>query len=256
MTKLLGSLFTLTALFSGSLALADETYLCTHKQDARVIEVIYPVEHQKLPCEVHYTKNGVAQKLWESGHTPGFCSAKAEDFVAQQIEWGWNCGDLASEQLVSELQSSSQSQTAAITVEAVETIETEAAEPSATDPTALTPEQVDAYHLQARFSQALATASTFQTMVSMHWQMQGEYPKNLAELGYSGDQMQDSSAFADLKVTDGQIRLKGNEALGTGTAILLTPKITLAGNSMEWACSTNVELIDQEICALDNSASF
>lgn len=247
MKKLLAFLGTFTALLVGSLAFADESYLCTHKQDSRAISVVYPVEHQKLPCEVHYSKNGDNQVLWRSSHTVGFCSAKAEEFVAQQVAWGWNCGEMASEQVTPKLDNTSPSETSPDTV---------VTNSIATDPTALTPEQVDAYHLQARFSQALATANNIRMLVSEHWLMNAEYPKNLADLGYSAEQMRDSSAFAELKVVDGQIRLKGNEALGKRTAILLTPKVTLAGNSMEWICTTNTVLIDQKMCQLDDSATF
>ncbi|MBB3062632.1 hypothetical protein [Microbulbifer rhizosphaerae] len=63
---------------------------CTHGGDVRTIEVVYP-QGAELPCEVHYTKDGETQTLWSASNQAGFCESKAEEFIASQQSWGWQC---------------------------------------------------------------------------------------------------------------------------------------------------------------------
>ena len=64
---------------------------CTNGSDVRKIEVVYPQEGAELPCEVLYTKNGETRTLWTAGNQAGFCEGKAEEFIAKQRGWGWQC---------------------------------------------------------------------------------------------------------------------------------------------------------------------
>ena len=90
MKTFLSALFTLA--FS-QLALADTTYVCTHGDSERVIEVVYLSSSGTAPCEVRYTKNGVTEVLWSAQAEEGYCDVKGEAFVEKQRGWGWDCGE-------------------------------------------------------------------------------------------------------------------------------------------------------------------
>ena len=74
-----------------SYAIADETYLCTHGQQERVITVVYQDQEKKFPCEVRYQKEGITETLWTAENEVGFCEEKAQGLVEKQREWGWLC---------------------------------------------------------------------------------------------------------------------------------------------------------------------
>ena len=76
-----------------SLAIADETYVCTYGQEERVITVVYQDQEAKVPCEVRYEKDGTTTTLWTAENEAGYCEEKAQDFVQKQREWGWICID-------------------------------------------------------------------------------------------------------------------------------------------------------------------
>ncbi|MGL6159342.1 hypothetical protein [Microbulbifer sp.] len=69
---------------------------CTHGDDVRTIEVVYP-QGAELPCEVHYTKDGETRTLWSASNQAGFCESKAEEFISKQQNWGWQCDSAADE---------------------------------------------------------------------------------------------------------------------------------------------------------------
>lgn len=75
-------------------ALANDNikYTCTNNEAERVIEVVYTTPDQAVPCEIHYTKDGQTQTLWTFSNEAGACEIKAEEFVAKQSGWGWQCG--------------------------------------------------------------------------------------------------------------------------------------------------------------------
>ena len=64
--------------------------ICSHGAETRVIDVVYSSDGQ-LPCEVQYTKSTGTQVLWSATNMVGYCEQKAEEFVAKQVEWGWDC---------------------------------------------------------------------------------------------------------------------------------------------------------------------
>ncbi|MDH5433842.1 MAG: hypothetical protein OEY19_07840 [Gammaproteobacteria bacterium] len=74
-------------------AMASQT-ICTHGDQERKIEIVYP-SGGNVPCEVHYTKAGSSQVLWEAKNTEGYCEEKAAEFVAKQENWGWSCSAVA-----------------------------------------------------------------------------------------------------------------------------------------------------------------
>ena len=75
------------------LAVADESYVCTYGEKERVIAVVYQDQEMKLPCEVHYTKDGITETLWSAENQPGYCEEKARELVQKQRDWGWLCID-------------------------------------------------------------------------------------------------------------------------------------------------------------------
>lgn len=79
------------ALISPScLAAENIRYLCQNDDQQRVIEVIYSSENA-VPCEVHYQRSGLDDVLWQADNEIGYCEQKAENFVAKQQAWGWQC---------------------------------------------------------------------------------------------------------------------------------------------------------------------
>jgi hypothetical protein len=71
-------------------AAQDYGYRCMNGTRERVIAVEYP-ENTPLPCQVTYTKQESFQVLWSAENSQGYCEARAEDFVEQQRDWGWQC---------------------------------------------------------------------------------------------------------------------------------------------------------------------
>ncbi len=70
--------------------------VCSHGDQTRVIEVVYP-QGGLVPCDVVYTKDNGASVLWSAQNESGFCEQKAEAFVQKQRGWGWNCETSMSE---------------------------------------------------------------------------------------------------------------------------------------------------------------
>lgn len=72
-----------------------QKYQCSHGELERRVEILYETG-VTVPCEVHYYKDteapGETQVLWRALNESGYCESKAQEFVAQLQEWGWNCG--------------------------------------------------------------------------------------------------------------------------------------------------------------------
>ena len=83
----IGMLFTVC--FS-QVALANTTYVCTHGDMERRIEVVQ-LGAAAVPCEVRYTKNGNTEVVWNAQAEEGYCEARAAEFVEKQRGWGWEC---------------------------------------------------------------------------------------------------------------------------------------------------------------------
>ena len=71
-------------------AVENQRTTCHHGDQTRVIELVYPTG-QMLPCEVHYTKNGTTEVLWNAQNETRYCESKAAEFIEKQRGWGWNC---------------------------------------------------------------------------------------------------------------------------------------------------------------------
>lgn len=76
-------------------ARTEHTYYCSLDGKTRRIEVNYPQHSLPLPCEVNYYKDdeapGQTQTLWHANVQMGFCEVKADRFVGQLQDWGWEC---------------------------------------------------------------------------------------------------------------------------------------------------------------------
>lgn len=77
--------------------------VCSHGDQTRVIEVVYP-QGGLVPCDVVYTKDNGASVLWSAQNESGFCEQKAEAFVQKQRGWGWNCETSMSEISAADIQ--------------------------------------------------------------------------------------------------------------------------------------------------------
>lgn len=69
-------------------------YLCSLEDSKRLIQIVYLVPGQEVPCEVHYHKDGEQKLLWRAVNQAGFCERKADDLADQQQEWGFSCQTL------------------------------------------------------------------------------------------------------------------------------------------------------------------
>lgn len=67
--------------------------VCTSGDSQRVIEVVYNNPEQSLPCEVRYQKDGAEETLWRAQNEEGFCEQQAQEFAADQEQWGWECDE-------------------------------------------------------------------------------------------------------------------------------------------------------------------
>lgn len=76
-------------------AAENQTIHCQLGEAVRVIEVVYP-QDAALPCEVHYTKDGQRNVLWQASNEAGYCEQQAADFAEKQRGWGWQCVATAS----------------------------------------------------------------------------------------------------------------------------------------------------------------
>ena len=68
-------------------------FVCTSGDSERVIEVVYRNPDQSLPCEVRYHKDGAEETLWRAQNEEGFCEQQAQEFAADQQQWGWECDE-------------------------------------------------------------------------------------------------------------------------------------------------------------------
>lgn len=89
------SLVSLLFLTSLGAAAAEEgpRFLCKSGDSERVIEVVYTNPDQSLPCEVRYHKDGTEETLWRAQNEEGFCEQQAQEFAADQQQWGWECDE-------------------------------------------------------------------------------------------------------------------------------------------------------------------
>ncbi|GAA4887483.1 hypothetical protein [Ferrimonas pelagia] len=85
-------LMVVAALLASGSAFAAENTLerCTHGNEFRLIEVIYPTG-EALPCEVQYTKADGTTTPWKAANSVGFCAEKAAELVEKHRGWGWHC---------------------------------------------------------------------------------------------------------------------------------------------------------------------
>lgn len=78
-----------------SLAQASPSYLCTHGDLQRRVEILYETG-MTFPCEVHYYKDteepGDAQVLWRAMNEAGYCERKTQEFITKLTGMGWACG--------------------------------------------------------------------------------------------------------------------------------------------------------------------
>jgi hypothetical protein len=79
---------------ASALAMEKQTTQCQLGNAVRLISVVYP-QGTKLPCEVHYSKDGRSEVLWSARNEAGYCEQHAAAFTEKQRGWGWQCVDAA-----------------------------------------------------------------------------------------------------------------------------------------------------------------
>lgn len=89
------SVITFSALCLLPLAAASSEnyrYLCTQQTETRLIEVVYLLPDQTVPCEVRYQRNSdEPEVLWRANNQEGFCENKAQSLMHKQESWGFSC---------------------------------------------------------------------------------------------------------------------------------------------------------------------
>lgn len=98
MKKTLGLGLLLSAIVWSMSAQAGDVFHCAFGEQERVISVVYEVEGEVVPCEVHYTTADGMETPWSAQNEEGFCEEKAEEFVEQHRDWGWRCDLLAADE--------------------------------------------------------------------------------------------------------------------------------------------------------------
>ena len=87
---LVASTFLVAGMFTSAMAIENQTTVCSHGNNIRIVEVVYSGE-SNVPCEVQYTKEAGTKTLWSAANKAGFCESKAAAFVEKQKGWGWSC---------------------------------------------------------------------------------------------------------------------------------------------------------------------
>lgn len=100
----------LSAIIMSVTAHADEVFHCAFGEQERVISVVYEVEGEVVPCEVHYVTADGLETPWSAQNEEGFCEEKAEEFVEQHREWGWRCDLLEADEPAPESESEPESE--------------------------------------------------------------------------------------------------------------------------------------------------
>jgi len=91
MKKLTALCFVISLGLLAGNAVADETYICTHGDQERIITIVYQDQAAKVPCEVQYQKGEVTETLWNAQNQVGYCEEKVKAFLEKQRGWGWDC---------------------------------------------------------------------------------------------------------------------------------------------------------------------
>ncbi|HEY7884707.1 MAG TPA: hypothetical protein VIC08_07120 [Cellvibrionaceae bacterium] len=69
-------------------------YSCKLQDEVRLIEVVYLLPEQTVPCEVRYQKNQEEPEvLWRANNQEGFCEIEAQKLKRNQESWGFTCED-------------------------------------------------------------------------------------------------------------------------------------------------------------------
>ncbi|WP_049722007.1 hypothetical protein [Gilvimarinus polysaccharolyticus] len=68
------------------------TFACQLEGSTRLVEVVYLLPDQKVPCEVRYQKDDEEIKvLWRADNQEGFCESHAQQLIKEQRDWGFDC---------------------------------------------------------------------------------------------------------------------------------------------------------------------
>ena len=79
------------ATFTPSIAHAGKKYVCTLNDSTRIIR-INQFTTGDVACNVTYKKNQApSAELWNARNELEYCQQRAEEFIAQQENWGWEC---------------------------------------------------------------------------------------------------------------------------------------------------------------------
>jgi len=218
------SVCTLLLLTVATNSQADEMHVCTHGQKERVISLVYPKPGKIVPCQVWYTDDDVTEILWEAKNKIGYCEQKVEEFVQKQKDWGWRCPD---------------QQFAILDVDSIPE------------------EKLNSYKISSSFVESISVLTPFRSMVIDYYYSTGEFPSMLDHIGMRASDMKDSKHVSDIGMGDnGELFIKGNEAIGLDTVVMFKPTATLGGSMIEWQCVTNLKNKNIDYCDYEPELMF
>ena len=89
--------------------------------------------------------------------------------------------------------------------------------------------------------QAVASLTGVRTSVAEYYLSNGNWPKNITQMGFTPDSM-NSSLINQVEITNdnGNIEATLSEQFGQEKKVNLTPRFVLGGTQAEWRCTSNV----------------
>ncbi len=92
---------------------------------------------------------------------------------------------------------------------------------------------------QAKFVQALSSISTIKISMTEYYLMRGEWPENLAAMGFEAGDMSSSTIQQTQVMPEGRLLLKLVKDFGEDKQIWIYPHPVMGGTQIEWICYSN-----------------
>ena len=92
---------------------------------------------------------------------------------------------------------------------------------------------------QAKFVQALNSISTIKTSMAEYYLVRGEWPENLAAMGFEEEKMSSSIIQQTQVMPEGRLQLKLVKDFGEDKQIWIYPHPVMGGTQIEWICYSN-----------------
>ncbi|ASP37366.1 hypothetical protein CHH28_01120 [Bacterioplanes sanyensis] len=241
----------------GSQVAADTVYRCIHKDQQRLISVVYLQPGQTLPCEVRYQKQGHTETLWRADQKAGFCEQQAQAFVDKQQNWGWLCQQ---DSTADSTQNTPLQEQVLSTPSSADSDIQDSAAPEIQDSTgevdaSMSAVEQQTYQRSARFSALFHAIMPIRLKAAQFTHRYGQFPSDLTELDLS-PALHDNRKLEQVIIDNGIIIVDASQFIGEPARVRMIPNFAAGGSYIRWQCSTNLELSNQDICALEPGLVF